>query len=69
MNLMDQHFIHDRINLPHKTITEIERGFQKAVDTAVNCARTYGHQIALYDRTNKCSYLEYPNGIREHIDK
>jgi len=50
-------------------VAEMERGFQKAVDNAINRAHGYGHPIALYDKVKKCPYLEYPDGSREYIDE
>ena len=49
-------------------VAEMERGFQRAVASAVDRDHANGYPIALYDKIKKCPYLEYPDGRREYAD-
>jgi DNA-damage-inducible protein J len=50
-------------------VAEIEKKYQKAVVETIDQAHATGFPVALYDKTKRCPYLEYPDGRREYADE
>ena len=50
-------------------VAEMEQRYQKAVAESIAQTHASGFPVALYDKTKKCPYLEYPDGRREYTDE
>jgi len=57
-----------RDNLLGDKVAEMERSFQQVADAELTGFFRNGYPVALYDKVRKCSYLEYPDGMRVYAD-
>ena len=57
-----------RDELLGERVAEMERSYQKAVADSTDRDRADNYPIALYDKSKRAPYLEYPDGRREYAD-
>jgi len=58
-----------RENILGDKAAELEHSFQKAVEVEIARSHATEYPVALYDKVRKCSFLEYPDGMRVYADE